>query len=389
MTITTADIVVVGLGAAGSALTWQLARRGARVVGIDRHDPPHDQGSSHGHTRITRQAVGEGAAFVPLVLRSHALWHELEQITGERLMQATGVAIIGSPATAATAHHGQGGFLERTQRLASEFGIVHEVLDASALRDRFPAFQVQDDESAYYEPDSGVLFPERCVQAQLMLAERAGATVLRRCRMTRLEPIGSAVAVHTESGVLQAGRVVLCTGAWLPQQAGPPHAGRLRVLRQVLHWFDVDEPARYHGDVCPAYMWFFGAEASDSFYGFPRVDGRPGVKVATEQLEQSSDPDAVDRTVAPAESEGLYHRKLAGRLRGLRLPALQSVTCLYTMSPDGNFVVTRHPRLEGVTLVSPCSGHGFKHSAALGESLAQQLLGQVPTCALDAFDRAP
>lgn len=389
MTRETADIAVIGLGAAGSALTWQLARRGVNVVGIDRYDPPHDRGSSHGHTRITRQAVGEGAAFVPLVLRSHALWRELEGLTGEQLMRPTGLAIIGSPATAATAHHGQGNFFERTQQLARDFGIAHELLDAPALRERFAAFQVRDDEVAYFEPHSGVLFPERCVRAQLMLAEQAGARLRRNCRMTHFEPHGSAVSVHTESGVIHAGRVVLCTGAWLPQQAGPPYVERLRVLRQVLHWFDVDQPEAYHPDRCPAYMWLFGSEATDSFYGFPRVDGLPGVKVATEQLDIACDPDAVDRTVAPGEAESLFERKLSGRLRGLRPQALRSVTCLYTMSPGGRFVVTQHPRIEGVTLVSPCSGHGFKHSAGLGESLAQRLLGQVPACALEAFDSAP
>lgn len=385
MTSTGADVVVVGLGAAGSALTYQLARRGVRVIGIDRFDPPHDRGSSHGHTRITRLAVGEGAAFVPLVRRSHEIWRDLEAATGERLMQRTGVLVIGSPDSADTEHHGQGGFFARTEQLAREHGIAHEMLGAADLRSRFQAFAPGAGDRAYFEHDGGVLFPEACVRTQLMLAERAGAALQRHCRMTRLEPRGHSVVVHTDTGVLHAGRVVLCTGAWLPGQAQTPRTRPLRVLRQALHWFECDRPAWYDAPACPAFIWLHGASASDAFYGFPRVDGQAGVKVATEQLAESCDPETVEREVSPSLAADLFRQQLDGRLRGLIGRALQSVSCLYTMAPDGNFVVAPHPESDQVTLVSPCSGHGFKHSAALGESLAQQLLGETPTCALDAF----
>lgn len=380
-----ADVVVVGLGAVGSALLCQLARRGVRAIGIDRFDPPHDQGSSHGRTRITRLAVGEGEAFVPLVQRSHALWRQFEAETGERLMQTTGLLVVGEPAGAQAAYHGQTGFFARTRAIAERFGIAHEMLDPAAVRARFPSFQPRGEERSYFEPEGGVLFPESCVRLQLSLAERAGARVLRRCRMLRVRDEGTGVAVHTEAGTVKAAHAVLCTGAWLPGHAGGPFAKRLRVLRQVLHWFEPEVPAWFGADAFPAFLWLHGPEPSDAFYGFPRVDGRAGVKLATEQFLHESDPDAVERNVDAAEGQALFDHHVAGRLRGLAPRVLESATCVYTMAGDGNFVIAAHPETERATLVSACSGHGFKHSAALGEALAQELAGEVPSCDLSTF----
>lgn len=382
-----ADVIVVGLGAVGSALLCQLARRGVNVIGIDRFDPPHDQGSSHGHTRITRLAIGEGEAFVPLVQRSHALWRGFEAETGERLMQTTGLLLVGAPASTVAAYHGQAGFFERTRAIARRFGIAHEMLAPAAVRERFPAFLPGADEHAYLETDGGVLFPEACLRVQLALAERAGARILRRCRMHGVQEQGSGVVVHTDHGALHAGRAVLCTGAWLPGQAGAAFPKRLRVLRQVLHWFEPEVPAWFDAGVFPAFLWLHGPDPSDAFYGFPRVDGRPGVKLATEQFVHESDPDAVDRQVDAADARALHQRHLAGRLRGLTPRVQQSATCLYTMAGDGNFVIAPHPEVEHATLVSACSGHGFKHSAALGEALAQELAGETAFCDLAAFRR--
>lgn len=381
-----ADVIVVGLGAVGSALVCQLARRGVKVIGIDRFDPPHDQGSSHGHTRITRLAVGEGEAFVPLAQRSHALWRQFEAETGERLMQTTGLLVVDTPASATATIHGQAGFFERTVEMAQRFGIHHETLGAAEVQSRFPAFQPSGEERGYFEHDGGVLFPERCIRVQLALAERAGARLLRRCRMHGVTALGShGVAVQTDAGVLHAARAVLCTGAWLPGQAPDLPGPRLRVLRQVLHWFEPTKPAWFEPDRFPAFLWLHGPQASDAFYGFPRVDGQPGVKLATEQFAQESNPDQVDRHVDAAVGQALYDQHLSGRLRGLAPRVLSSATCLYTMAEDGNFVLAPHPDTDRITRVSACSGHGFKHSAALGEALAQHLAGEAPVCDLGAF----
>lgn len=380
-----ADVVVVGLGAVGSAVACALARRGVRVVGFDRFHPPHDQGSSHGLTRITRLAVGEGADYVPLVQRSHALWRQLESESGLTLMRQTGVIVIASPAADAGIFHGQPGFFERTCTLARRFGIAHEILSPADVRARFPAFALGEAESAYHEPEGGVLFPESCIRAQWQVARAHGAELRPGETLTGLSSTASGVTLHTDRATLQAAKVLLCTGAWLPQQAGGPVQARLRVLRQVLHWFEAERPEWFAADRCPAHIWLHGPRMEDSFYGFPMIDGQPGVKLATEQLQDTVDPDAVPRDVDEALARTMFDRHLDGRLRGLRPRSVAHATCLYTMAGDGRFVVDRHPRHEHVSVVSACSGHGFKHSAGLGEALALQLTGREEHPSLAAF----
>ena len=379
------DVIVVGLGAIGSAITCQLAQRGVRVVGIDRYHPPHDKGSSHGHSRITRLAVGEGAAYVPLVQRSHQLWREFEADTGRSLFRRTGLLIVASPASTGTAYHGQLGFFDRTLALAREFGVDHELLDAAAAHQRFPAFTPHEADRVYLEHDGGVLFPEACIQAQLDIAQRHGASLRLGERLLSLRQAGGAVSVRTNLGELHAAHVVLCTGAWLPAQVGAPLEQRLRVLRQVLHWLATDTPAHYDPASCPAFMWLHGAGADDVFFGFPMIDALPGVKVATEQFSRITAPDDAQRQVGAADAQNLFDQHLRGRMTGLRPLSIHSTTCLYTMAADGRFVVDRHPDQDHVTVVSPCSGHGFKHSAGLGEAIAQQLTGQAQHASLAPF----
>jgi sarcosine oxidase len=380
------DVIVVGLGAVGSALTWQLASRGVKVLGVDRFHPPHAHGSSHGRTRITRLAVGEGAAYVPLARRSHELWRELEAASGATLYRRTGALIIGGGS--ASTLHGQADFFSQTCELAERFGIEHERLDARAVRERFAAFAPSEGERAYFEPDGGLLHPEDIIRVELELAARAGAQLRTGERVLELTSHAGAegVVVRTDRAVLHAARAVLCTGAWLPAQVGQEFAARLRVLRQVLHWFATDRPEHFEPARCPVFIWLHGPSAEDAFYGFPIADGIAGVKVATEQMRVSTEPDAVERAIAPAEVAAMHERHLRGRLPSLRAAAVHGATCLYTMAEDGRFIVDAHPRLgKRVTVVSACSGHGFKHSAALGEAIAQRLVGERGGVNLAAF----
>jgi sarcosine oxidase len=385
-------VIVVGLGAVGSAVAYHLALRGASVIGLDRFRPPHDQGSSHGRTRITRLAVGEGAAYVPLALRSHVLWQALEaegHAPDGPLYRRTGGLVIGSDAADAGAFHGQAGFFHRTAALARQFGIAHEMLDARTVRARFPQFTPRSDEHAYFEHEAGLLVPERCVAAQLSAATRHGADLRSgQCVRSVVDGAGG-VTVRTDSGTFQAGQVVLAAGAWNPRLAGGPFAPRLAVQRQVLHWFRCSAPTLWSAPSAPVFIWLHGPTLEDSLYGFPMGDGVQGVKVATEQVRQQCDPDAVERTVAPPEIQEMFDRHVAGRLAGVERQSVATATCLYTSTHDGQFIVDRHPDMPAVTVVSACSGHGFKHSAGLGEAIAQQLLGQVPHTSLEAFRLQP
>ncbi len=371
-----ADVIVVGLGAMGSAAAWQLARRGVRVLGIDRHAPPHDRGSSHGLTRVTREAVGEGAAYAPLVRRSHAIWREIEaELAGELdgpLLTCTGVLVIG-PAGSDTA------FVARTRAVAQAFGVPHEALDAAELRRRWPQFRIDDGEAGCFEPGGGVVFPERCIAAQLALARRAGAQLLTDEPVQALVREGGAWRVDTARGTHHAARVLVTAGAGLPGLAaaqGPAWTRELRVLRQVLHWL-APEPgheAAFEPGRCPTFIATRGERYEDTFYGMPLVDGTGGVKVGTEQFEHDTTPDTVQRDVTEAESRALVERLVRPRLVGLSGRALRGSACLYTMAPDGRFRIDDRAG-PGLTWVSACSGHGFKHSAALGEALAEACVG--------------
>ena len=380
-----ADVIVVGLGAVGSAAAWQLARRGARVLGLDRFAPPHDRGSSHGLTRVTREAVGEGAEYVPLVRRSHAIWRELEEaLAGELdgpLMTRTGVLYIG-PAGSDTA------FVAQTQRVAERHDVPHEALSVAALRRRWPQFEVHEDETAIFEPGAGVVFPERCVGAQLLMARRAGASLRGDTPVERIARTASGLAVHTAAGVFHAPQLLLTAGAWLPgllADAGIAWTHDLRVLRQTLHWLAPEDPARFAPAACPTFIWTRGHRYEDTFYGMPMLDGVPGVKVGTEQFEQVTEPGALRRELDEAETTDLFDRLVQPRLQGLSRRAVKRAACLYTMAPDGRFRVDAPAAWPGLTLVSACSGHGFKHSAALGEALAERLLHGRPALDLSPF----
>ncbi len=365
----TADVVVVGLGAMGSAALHRLARAGLRAVGIDRFHPPHHLGSSGGETRITRLAVGEGPEYAPLVRRSHEIWRELEAQTGESLFLQTGGLIIG-PREGASSHHGKGDFVRRTIAVAQEYGIPHDVLGAAELGRRWPQLGLSGNEMAYWEPSAGLVFPERCIAVQLRLAREAGAVLHSGEAVTGLQDGPGGVAVTTGQRVIHAGRVILSAGAWLPELAGgrlPQVAG---VYRQVLHWFAASDPAAYAPDRFPVFIWMHGTRDTDYLYGFPALPGTSAVKVATEQYGSPVSPDGVDRTVSPAESAMMFEQHVAGRLRGVTGECQRATACLYTVTPDHGFVIDTLPGREHVLAASACSGHGFKHSAAVGELLA-------------------
>ncbi len=382
----TADVAVVGLGAFGSATACQLARRGAKVIGIDRFAPPHAMGSSHGETRITRLAVGEGDAYAPLVRRSHELWRELEKEAGTTLMVQTGGLIMASQAGVAR-HHGRDDFVQRCFAMAERFGTPCERLNAAEITRRYPQFRLRGDEVGYFEPSAGVLMAERCVATQLHLARAAGATIRCDERVSGFHEQSDSVEVITDKGVVNAGKVVLTAGPWLADFLSSPLKSVARVYRQAMHWFAADEPAKFAAGSFPVVMWMHGDHEADYFYGLPIVKGgTQGLKVATENFANATEPDQVERQVAPAESETMFAEHVGPRLHGVTSRVLRAAACLYTVTPDSGFVVDKLPGYERVIALSACSGHGFKHSAALGEAIAQHLTEERSSPDLSAFE---
>lgn len=368
------DVVVIGMGAAGAATLRALAASGSRVRGLDRFDPPHDRGSSHGQSRITRQAIGEGGAYVPLAVRSQKIWRELEQQGDERLFSDIGCLILSDAEDRNQRPAGEA-FIDRTLSAARDQGIVHEVLDADEIRRRHPQFNVDDDVLGYFEADSGFLHVEACIRAQLRHARAAGAETTPFATVVSVKQVGDHVETTLDTGeVLHSARAVVSAGGWAARLLGAPFDSLLSTTRQVMHWFPVegDDTIRTAWEQSPVFIWRHGAHRDAFFYGFPTIDGR--FKTADEAYGPDLSADTVDRDVPLSDSQRMYDDHVGGRLRGAQPGPTSAVTCLYTMTPDSNFIIDRHPDQPLIEVVSPCSGHGFKHAAAIGEAVAQRLL---------------
>ena len=381
------DLIVIGLGAMGAAALYQASARGATVLGIDRFDPPHNFGSSHGDTRITRNAIGEGEMYMPFIQRSNAIWRELEAISGNALFHKSGGLII-SPETEGASFHVQGDFVEISARIAAKYGIAHELLNADQIVDRFPMLMPRPSDRGYYEPGAGVLRPERCISTQLDLAREAGATIHTSERVTSCEAHADSVIVTTEQGSYQADKAIVATGAWISDLLPERSRAGIRVCRQVIHWFEVDDPSVFYPESFPFVIWI-GDRMEDFWTTFPIPrDGFRGLKFVTEQYHSATHPDAISREVSAEERDDMYHRLTRPRLKGVRDNQIYADVCMYTVTADEHFVIDHHPASARIVIASPCSGHGFKHSAAVGEALVQLALDGGTAFDISAFNLA-
>jgi len=356
----------------GSATVYQLARRGKRVLGIDRFSPPHVHGSTHGDTRITRLGIGEGPQYTPLAMRSHQIWRELEHATGRTLLTTNGGLVLSSRARTSQCHSDN--FFANTVAAAERYGIPHELLDAGQIRQRFPLFNVADDERGYFEPGAGFVRPEACVRVQLDLARHHGAVLHVGEKATAFAAADGGVTVTTDGGAYAAETLIVTAGPWLPELVGASFAQHLTVYRQVLCWFDIDgDVVPYLPENFPVFIWELQGRPQ-GIYGFPAIDGaRGGLKVATERYDQATTPDEADGHVSDAEARAIYDDYVAPYIAGLNGKCVKAATCLYTVTRDSGFIIDTLPGAERVIVASPCSGHGFKHSAAIGEALAQRV----------------
>ena len=362
------DVIVVGLGGMGSAAAYHLARRGKKVLGLERHAPAHDRGSSHGESRIIRQAYFEGAEYVPLLFRAYDLWEDLERETGEDLMTLCGGLFIGPES---------GELVSGSAASADGHGLPYEMLDASEIRRRFPVFEPGPETVALFEKRAGFVRPERTVRAHLDRADSLGADLRFGERVISWEATESGVRVRTEGGVYEAGRLVVAAGAWageLLSNLGLP----LEVTRQILFWF------RPRGGVeafAPGRLpiWIYEPDDGNMFYSFPAMDGADTVKAAFFRADGTpDDPDTIDREVH--DDEVAFIRRYLGR----HVPALDGElvaarTCMYTNTPDQHFVVSVHPDHPQVAVAAGFSGHGYKFCSVIGEILADLAIdGETP-----------
>ena len=353
--------IVLGLGAMGSATLCQLALRGWRVLGLEQFAQGHPLGSSHGDSRIIRETYFEHPLYVPLVRRAHELWRELEERSGRALMTINGGLMIGPP---------DGVVVSGTLRSATEHHLPHELLTAEETRKRFPAFNLPDDLVAVLDPRAGYLDPEACNEAHIDAARQAGAEARFNEPAQEWMPDGEGVRVTTPAASYLADRLVIAGGAWsadLLRELELP----LVIERQSVFWLEPDVGTeRYNRAQFPIYAYEY--KTGSICYGFPRL--ARGVKASVmHDGEPSEHPDRVRRTVDEREAGPLRDalRPILPDLAGAAIR--ESNVCIFTNTPDHDFIVDFHPDYPQVLISSACSGHGFKFASALGEVHADLL----------------
>jgi sarcosine oxidase len=350
------DVIVIGIGGMGSATAYQLARRGQRVLGLERYNIPHEMGSSHGITRIIRLAYYEHPSYVPLLRRSYELWRELEKLAGTQVLHITG-SIDAGPASERV--------FEGSRSSCEANGLPHEVLTSAEISRRFPGYKLPKETMAVHQPEGGFLRPEHSIVTHVQMAQRFGAEIHAREPVLGWEPIKNGVRVRTDHATYEANKLVISAGAWISKF----YDGLKGVAvpeRQVLAWL---QPFKLELFAPERFPVFNLAVEDGRYYGFPVYDV-PGFKFGRyHHLQENVDPDQFDRECYERDETMLrafaarYFPDGAGPTMALR-------SCMFTNTPDEHFVLDLHPQLPQVCVASPCSGHGFKFCSVVGEIMA-------------------
>jgi sarcosine oxidase len=356
----TFDVIVLGVGGVGSAALYHLAKRGVRVLGLEQFGLAHDRGSSHGQTRLIRQTYFEHPDYVPLVQRAFDGWHALEQEAGTALYREAGLIQIG---------RADGEVLRGVRASAALHNLSIQNLSAREAMQRFGGLQIADDCEAVYETRAGYLFVERCVEAHVALAKQLGAELHLNESVRGWKVSAGTVVVETDGGQYAAPRLVITAGAWsvpLLAELGIP----LELRRKPLYWYRT-LGGDYRADA--GFPGFLFDLPEGCFYGFPQIDGQ-GLKVAEHSGGRViTDPDRLDRELDAAD-ESRVTSFVQAHLPRVSRERTQHAVCMYTMSPDGHFILDRHPGNPEVAFVAGLSGHGFKFAGVLGEELARLAL---------------
>ncbi|HVU59111.1 MAG TPA: N-methyl-L-tryptophan oxidase [Puia sp.] len=356
------DCMVIGLGANGSSTLYHLSGTGKKIIGIDRFTPPHTHGSSHGESRIIRQAYYEDPIYVPLLKAAYKAWEKLEKRTGKKLFLKTGGLMLGDKDTAVV----------RGSKLSADtHDIPYEYLDAPTLRRRFPAFRPSNDTMGLLEKEAGILFPEECIRTFLDQAAAQGAAIHYNEPVMKITPTKNSIEITTAKGRYSVGSLILSAGAWTNQLL-PGLQLPLTIKRQVLFWLDNNTPKdhdRFLPANMPIYIWEYAA--GKMFYGFP--DLGTGIKIAPHHRGNTIDPDNLTQDVSQKEIEEI--KDIAAGYLGISPVFKTSAVCMYTNAPDENFIIDHHPDFRNIIIASPCSGHGFKFSSLTGKLLSDMALG--------------
>ncbi|MBA2519670.1 MAG: N-methyl-L-tryptophan oxidase [Chloroflexia bacterium] len=368
------DVIVIGGGTMGTAAAWELGKRGVRSLVLEQFNHIHPFGAHGGRTRVIRHAYAEGPEYVPLVQRADRLWLQLEEESGERILMRTGGLELAAPGF---------GHARSARASADRHGLPYEWLTPDEGRRRWPMVSIPDDWDVMFSPQAGYLYTDAALRTMAASARNRGVDIHEQEPVLGWESSDTGVAVTTTRGTYRADRLIITAGAWSSEvlaDLGLP----LHILRKSLWWFDVEDPALFAPDRFPV---FVADSDIGEIYGFP-IDDYPGLKVADHSGGDRTTPHSVERTVRVDEAANVA--SMVKRLFPTATDRIrEQAVCLYTMTPDGDFIMDRHPTVPGVVFGAGFSGHGFKFTTAVGEHLVALALDPahepIPRLALNRF----
>ncbi|MFS0644412.1 N-methyl-L-tryptophan oxidase [Siminovitchia sp. 179-K 8D1 HS] len=368
------EVIIIGAGSMGMAAGYYLSNKGKKVLLIDAFDPPHTEGSHHGETRIIRHAYGEGENYVPLALRAQELWLALEKESNGKLFLQTGVLNVGAPDSA---------FIKNVIKSGETYSLPVEVLTAAEMNKRWPGFQFTDDLIGCFEKNSGVLMVEDCIRSYRELAEKNGTVLKTNTTVTSIEATESSVTVKTDCEVFTGEKLIVTAG----KGTGPILSTLglelpLQPVRKTFSWFDSDE-AVYRMNQFPAFAVNY-PNSDELYYGFPSIDGA-GVKIGRHDEGHPVQPGEklADFGTIPDDKQDV--KGFAERFLSREMPLKYGKTCVYTNTPDSDFIIDKHPDLKNVFFACGFSGHGFKFASVVGEILSQMIMDGKTEMDISAF----
>ena len=364
------DVIIIGLGAMGTAAAYHCSRRGLSVLGLEQFEIGHDRGSSHGKSRVIRKAYFEDPRYVPLLHSAYQEWGEIERATNQKLLHLVGCLNMGPP------NHE---CIKGVQTSVCEHGLDHETLSATEIEARWPFFQPAGEDVGIFEQQAGFIPPETAIACLADLAKRTKARLRTTTPVRRWSVNGKQVNIETDAEQFTAASLIITTGAWLPTIFDSPLP--LQVERQVQAWFKPSRPQLFAASSMPAFIHFSG---NDGFYGIPPMDGESGIKIARHHGGKITTPETVDRSVNKADEADIrnYIRRHIPAADG---PMIDTKICLYTNTPDSHFIIDRHPRYENVWIAGGFSGHGFKFAPLVGNILADLVIDGKTAHPVDLF----
>jgi sarcosine oxidase len=366
------DIIIIGAGAFGSSAAYHLSKTTKKVLVIDRYSPPHAFGSSHGQTRIIREAYFEDPIYVPMLREAYTRWDELERESGEKLFLKTGGLMLGNK---------ESHVIQGTLNSAQTYNIEHEVLDDQSIKNQFSSFNPDEETMGVYEHNAGILFPEKCIKTTLGLAERNGVELKFNETVLSIEYNSNSVEIITDKGSYGSQKCILAAGPWMNKLI-PELNLPLQTTRQVLYWYDIDETGKNQTgpEKFPIFIW--NTQFGKHFYGFPDIGN--GFKIAFHDKGEICEPDNINRIVSTEEVEEMNH--IIHSYFKFKATFKEAVTCIYTNTPDDHFLIDHHPLSDNVIIASPCSGHGFKFSSVIGKILSDMALDKLNEFNLNPFE---